>query len=368
MTPDPGAEVAAFAYYLPQFYPLELNSTWWGEGFTEWNSVLRAHRGWRSPESTLTAPSELGFYDLRAPHTRERQGELAALAGLSALCVYHYYSAGSRLLPEVEDAIMADGKPDFPFFFGWANHDWTLAWKGRPQDVIVKQEYDEHLNDDHITRIVDSFADSRYFMVNGRHVVLVYNPLQVPEYLAVFRKWRQFAASRGYGLYLVGAAARLGVPAAEAAGLDCWVQGTGETFAVPSRVAQARASLRTPARALRHYRHRDRFFPYSELLDKLNKDYFRYPEGTIPLVISGWNNTGRRTRRASYTDVTPGGLSEAIRRAVAVAPPQGEGDGARRLVAINAWNEWGEGMTLEPSVQWGRQMIEACARSLGHVT
>lgn len=364
MTKPDSIPIAAFAYYLPQFYPMDLNSKWWGEGFTEWNSVLRAHRGSRSPEGTLLAPGEMGFYDLRDQSVRRRQGELAAAAGLAAFCIYHYYSAGERLLPEVEDAILSDGEPDFPFFLGWANHDWTMAWKGRPQDVIFKQKYDEHLNDNHINRIISAFADPRYLTVDDRHVVFVYNPLQVPEREKVFARWREVAQANGYGLFLLGAAAKLDVPSPSHVGLDCWIQGTGQTFAVTSRILQARSSLRSVPRAARHLLHRDRFFPYRDLTRMLMDDAPNYPEGTVPLVISGWNNTGRRTRRASYTDANPAGFREAVRLAARAAPIQGHGLNRRRVVAINAWNEWGEGMAMEPSVQWGQQMIEACAQGL----
>ena len=81
-------------------------------------------------------------------------------------------------------------------------------------------------------------------------------------------------------------------------------------------------------------------------------------------MISSWNNVGRRSRRASTTDVSPGGFERALVAAAARAPTLGSGEGARRLVAVNAWNEWGEGMVLEPSLEVGNQLLEAARRAL----
>jgi hypothetical protein len=309
----------------------------------------------------VLTPGDLGFYDLRDPVVRTRQGELAAAAGLSAFCVYHYWSAGERLLPEVEDAILADGQPDFPFFLGWANHDWTLAWQEKPDQVTFRQQYDELVSDQHINRLVDSFDDPRYYRVDGRPLLLVYYPLKVTEHQRVFRRWRDVARERGHEILLLGAAQSFEVPAPGSAGLDAWVQGTSYVFGGMTPRERALRSARRPGQAVRHLRHRDIYLPYDQLAATFDATLGRFPEPTVPLVVSSWNNVGRRTRRASYTDSTPEKFAAALRRACERAPELGSGAGARRLVAVNAWNEWGEGMTMEPSVEHGRGMIEAAA-------
>ena len=362
--PPERAAVEAFAYYLPQFYPVELNSRWWGEGFTEWTSVLRAHRGWRSPAGTVLTPGELGFYDLRDPAIRARQGQMAQEAGLAALCIYHYYSAGERLMPAVEDAILADGSPDFPFFLGWANHDWTLAWKGRADEVIARQEYDEHRSDTHIERILAAMDDRRYYRVDGRPLVFVYNPLQVPEHRAVFDRWREVASRSGHDLLLLGNAPVFAVGAPADEGLDAWVQGTSYVFGSLDPRRRALRSLRSPGEAVRFARHRDIRWSYDEIVDAFSTTHPGFGHPTVPLVVSSWNNVGRRSRSASTTEPSPAAFEQALRRAAALAPALGQGSAARRLVAINAWNEWGEGMTMEPSVELGRGMLEAAGRAL----
>ena len=345
-TEDPSVD--AFAYYLPQFYPMELNSRWWGEGFTEWVSVLRAHQGWRSPRGTTLTPGELGFYDLRDRATRSRQGELARDAGLAAFCIYHYWSAGERLLPEVEDAILTDGQPDFPFFLGWANHHWTLMWQGRGDVVTHEQRYDEHENDDHINWLLDVMQDPRYYKVDGAPVLLVYDPVSVPSHQTVFSRWRRLAADRGHGLVLLGATRGVPDTPPTAHGLDAWVQGTAHVFAAGGRWTRASEVLGPP----------DAWSPtppaprcvlvLRPVVSPVRKILHDFPQPTVPLVLTGWNNLGRRARKGSATNSTPDKFGRAIVRAAAKSPAVGS-DAPRRLVAINAWNEWGEGMTLEPA-------------------
>ncbi|MDP9117172.1 MAG: glycoside hydrolase family 99-like domain-containing protein [Actinomycetota bacterium] len=354
-----------FAYYLPQFHPISLNSTWWGEGFTEWNSTLRAVRGWRAIPGSVITPGELGFYDLRSFEVRQRQGELARLAKLSAFCVYHYYSCGEHLMPAAVEAMLSDGQPDVPFFFCWANHDWTLAWQNRPQDTIMKQRYDELANDNHIDWLLDAFADPRYYKIGSAPVIKIYDVAAIPHAGEVLAKWRNKARERGFSdLVILGRAPNDRYWSAGGCEVAAWVQ----DVLVPLRYMPAwqrvAGALRSPQTAVRLARFGD--YPISrQLLKRANDRVFAGRSDFVPTVLTSFNNVGRRARRASFLLGDPEGfaadLTDATRRAPVVRSP----DGARRLAGINAWNEWGESMAMEPSTESGRALLEACASVLG---
>ena len=69
------------AIYLPQFHETADNNLWWGEGFTDWDSVRTAEKyfpGHNEPR----IPMEHYYYDLSQRETLERQARQAAEYGI----------------------------------------------------------------------------------------------------------------------------------------------------------------------------------------------------------------------------------------------------------------------------------------------
>jgi len=359
------AEPLIAAYYLPQFYPVPLNSRWWGEGFTEWNAVLKAQRGWRSPARSLITPSELGFYDLRSSETRRRQGELARDHGIDAFAIYHYYSAGERVLSEVVDAALDDGQPSLPFFLCWANHDWTLAWQGRPDKTIWAQRYTELRDDSHIDWLLTVFEDERYLKVGGKPVLQIYDIAGLPEPARLLEKWRSRSLARGFpGLYLLGVAPSRNEMSAADYGLDGWVQGAGPALQRLRRHERIFPALASPAALVRFLRFRDTPVPRRQLAGAFKAWREDFPEPVSPMVIASWNNTGRRSLRAWHMDADPTGFEDELRQVIAcIRADQAQDEDHPTFVFINAWNEWGETMSVEPSVEHGRAFLEAIKRA-----
>jgi hypothetical protein len=94
------------------------------------------------------------------------------------------------------------------------------------------------------------------------------------------------------------------------------------------------------------------------------------PEPSYPLhrtVFPAWDNAPRRPDAAlTFVNATPEiyeiWLRETIARTVERHPP------SRRLVFINAWNEWAEGAHLEPDRRYGDQFLRATQRALAGAT
>jgi lipopolysaccharide biosynthesis protein len=350
------------AFYLPQFHPVPENDRWWGRGFTEWTNVARARplfRGHHQPH----LPSDLGFYDLRLPATRQAQAELAGRHGIDGFCYYHYWFGGRRILQRPFEEVLSSGSPDFPFCLCWANEPWTRRWDGRSGEILIEQSYGPADDRAHIEYLLRAFDDRRYVRIGGKPLFLVYRASSLPEARRTTEIWRETARRSGAGeLYLCRvesfAAESRCPPAAQ--GFDAAVEFQPDWACLDDERWSFRLrSLAVPGRFSRLV-HRSHVFDYarvaSRMMAKPAPEYVRHP-----CVMPGWDNSPRRAREAyvfvdSHPDAYREWLSAALAKAARNAPDS--------LAFVNAWNEWGEGNHLEPCRRFGHAFLEATAEAV----
>ena len=191
-----------FAFYLPQFHPIEENDWAHGLGFTEWHNVVAAKPlfvGHHQPR----VPGELGYYDLRSKAVLDRQIELAREHGIDGFCFYYYYFAGKKILyGPIKNYIESDNKA--PFFFIWANENWTKRWDGGDRDIIIRQEHSAFDDIFFIRDLVETFRDCRYVKVDGKPVLMIYKAHLFDNIFKTTASWRDEILLHDFpGIYLV---------------------------------------------------------------------------------------------------------------------------------------------------------------------
>jgi lipopolysaccharide biosynthesis protein len=351
--PDSAARV--IAYYLPQFHPIPENDAWWGKGFTEWTNVAKAlplFRGHEQPK----LPSDLGFYDLRVPEVREQQAELARQYGIEGFCYWHYWFNGKRLLNRPIDEIRATGRPDFPFCVGWANESWTRRWTGEEKEVLLEQRYSVEDDLAHARWLAELFADPRYIRVDGRPLFILYRPPSLPEPKRTTDTIRDQCV-------------RLGLPEPFIIGRDTHSPFSDMRPYGCDITEHAAPALGVLPRAFEPTTYRDlarnlrlgvadpslKVFDYEESCRLMEAKRPRHPH--IRCFFTGWDNTPRRGRKAIILkNATPEAFGRRLR---VVLDSLRDEPHNRRILFVNAWNEWAEGMVLEPSQQYGHGFLEA---------
>jgi lipopolysaccharide biosynthesis protein len=355
---NPTTRARLIAFYLPQFHPIPENDIWWGRGFTEWTNVAGARPLFRKHYQPHI-PADLSFYDLRLPHARAAQAELARRYGIEGFCYYHYWFNGKRLLERPFEEVRKSGEPDFPFCLAWANESWSRRWLGEERDLLVEQTYSPMDDLTHARWLVSVFADPRYIRVDGRPLFVIYRPTALPDPTRTTDTIRDQCVRNGLpNPYLLGTNSHCW-------DTDCRKIGFDGTVDFQPNLGVLR-SFKSDARTFSKFRRNLRFgilspklkvYDYADACERMRK--VRKPFPVIPCIFVSWDNSPRRGEDGivmvnSKPEIFGAGLREYI-QSVEQKPHES------RLVFLNAWNEWAEGNHLEPDLKYGHAYLEAVA-------
>ena len=349
------------AIHLPQFHPFKENDEWWGKGFTEWTNVAKARPrfpGHYQPH----IPADLGFYDLRLPEIREQQAQMAREAGIYGFCYYHYWFNGHQLMERPLNEILESGKPDFPFMLCWANENWTRAWDGGEKQILIKQDYSEEDDREHIRYLIKHyFKDERYIKVDGKPVYCIYRQDLFPDMRNTIRIWREEAAKEGMQLYLITFESfRNRGDEGIDMGFDAATEFQPHSLRTNGYMKWYRNFIfRGFNKICRMILNRN-IFP--EVLSYSN--YVRYVTGLkmpdykrYPCITPGWDNSSRRKNNnyLAFIGSAPKQYGKWLKYLINTFRPFSNQE---NFIFINAWNEWAEGNHLEPDLKWGRAYLE----------
>jgi lipopolysaccharide biosynthesis protein len=338
--------VRLIPFYLPQFHTITENDRWWGTGFTEWTNVAAARPVYFGHHQPLL-PTTTGFYDLRLPETVALQTSLAEKAGVTGFMYYHYWFAGHQLLETPMKSRLSDDL-ELPFCLMWANENWTRRWDGRASDVLIGQRYDEVPSSRFIEDVLPIMRDRRYIRIGGAALIAIYRPGQIPDLPDVIKSWRAAARRGGVGRLLV-----LSVDVAqEFHGIEGDLAGSGLDGILGFPPHNARWEWLPDHQVGTEPGFAGNVLSYKAMVDdSVRKLETGTPDNYFPGVMVNFDNTPRRQRKP---DIWFGANPYTFRRWLAAAADSvANREFDRRVVFVNAWNEWAEGAVLEPNDRYG---------------
>lgn len=378
------AKARVIAYYLPQYYPVDVNDKYWGKGFTEWTNVAKAKPLFIGHDQPRI-PADLGFYDLRLPCIAEEQANLAKEAGIEGFCYWHYWFGNNEEVLQMPlDRMVSSGKPNFPFCIGWANHNWTTkTWTKDnckcKNTMIFEQKYlgeKDYIN--HFYRLLPAFSDKRYITVDGKLLFLIFDIANFKDIKTFMRIWNRLACENNIPqFHFVGMSGSLpkidvnvikkdlelvvkeNINMAKSCGIDA-VNSISEKYAEYKVAGRLGKLIKSVCRKffnrwyVETYKYGDIINNYYTLADR-NEDVY-------PQLLVGWDRSPRSGRRAIiYRNSNPVDFERAARNAITcVENKQPE----HRIIFLNSWNEWGEGAYMEPDLRYGKAFIEALHKVL----
>lgn len=361
------SKVKALAFYLPQYHPIRENNEWWEEGFTEWTNVTKAKPLFNGHEQPIL-PADLGFYDLRVEETREHQVRLAKEFGLHGFIYYHYwFGDGKMVLERIAEEILASNKPDFPFCFCWANETWSGIWHGLQNQILAEQKYlGEEDIQKHFEYLLPFFNDDRYIKVEGKPVLFIYEPLNIPTSKIYLGQYRKLAKDAGFpDLYIISSSKGSDALDYVSLGYDANVSNSFhksfdraiKRYYYPSfidkligRIFPKYIQRKGPARI--------------DNIQVNNNIHFKETNvETFPMVVPNWDNTARSNRRGVVIqNSSPALFQREVEKAVGFLDEKPSEH--QKFLIIKSWNEWAEGNMLEPDRKFGHQYLQALKNGL----
>lgn len=348
-----------FSFFLPQFHEIPENNEWWGEGFTEWTNVKKAeplYKGHIQPKHPLND----NYYNLLDKKTVEWQTDLMHQYHVDGLIYYHYYFTGKKLLEKPAENLLQWRDIDQPFFFCWANHSWNRSWNGE-KTVLLEQTYgDENNWEEHFQYLLPFFKDNRYEKINNSPLFMLYKS-DFEEKIPMFSYFERRCIEEGFtGIYLIET-----FHGGEKWPHDFWsfhkelLPQTRKIF-LREFIVSSNILMTMP-----------KYYPFrvarkgKKILSRILKkkyvvvhkgeyfyDIIREKESVSDKIIHGlffeWDNTPRHGYRGSV--VTPPSKENFMRTLDTFKNDD--------YVFLNAWNEWAEGMVLEPTEENGYKYLE----------
>lgn len=375
-------EVKLIAFHLPQFHTFPENDKWWGKGFTEWTNVKKAepqYEGHYQPK----VPLNNNYYCLMDDETQVWQSDLAQKYGVWGFCYYHYwFKDGKKLLEKPLERMLHNREVTIPFCLCWANENWTKRWDGGNNEIIVEQDYGNEKDwESHFEYLLQFFKDERYITLNGKPVMLIYRPEEIPHVNKMLRYWNKRA--KEYGLnglcFMIQNGTWFFHPSYEMGEFSYQIK-----FYPMFSTNLQKIGLDKLEKIRKVYRTMDKF-KIACLIDKLmdlrrkvkkqitteltKMDYDKLWETALASesrseFIEGafvdWDNTARKKNGACCIGPTPEKFELYMQRLYKKVKDNNQ----QPLVFINAWNEWGEGAYLEPDEKYQYRYLEAINKAL----
>lgn len=347
------------AFYLPQYYPFELNNQFWGEGFTDWRNVASAKplfKGHYQPH----VPIDIGFYDLRLEENALRQFELANMYGIHGFCYYYYWFNGNRLMEMPIFRHLNNKQYEFPYCLCWCPETWKKTWHSADNAIMLEQPpfidakrffYD----------LLPFLQDERYIRIENKPLLMIYHPTFFDKliFIEFIDKLRQLALSHGVGdLHIVFAKsyvqqANYTTPQDLAGDAFADFPPHGTTYPFNKEIEFYDPSLRGQHHIF------DMRRVVEEMRARPHFDYMHYPT-----VFPMWDNAARSGSARSWTflnaspELYQTWLKDSIKYVKAYPSPE------NHIVFINAWNEWAEGAHLEPDKRYGYAFLDATKQAI----
>ena len=348
---NPRLRPSVYAFYLPQYHQCPENDEFWGQGFTDWDNVRRATPLFEGHRQPILPSDEVGFYDLKDPEVLRKQAKMATDHGIDGFVFHYYWFDGQKVLDTPINNWLTDPSIELPLAICWANEPWTRRWDGLEHDVLIPQTYGEDWANRFWDDISPILKDPRYITIDGAPMLVIYRAGDIPDPVEAIETWRKRANDDGHpSLHLIFVA-----PSRDFEGAEPGVRNHADTTVTfpPGSGISLESLLHQDT--IKESDVEGDVYAYANCFSQRRSGQGNgEPTRT---VFPGWDNTARRGANAYvFHGSDPASWASSLRSTYGMKS---------NVLFVNAWNEWAEGASLEPSLRLGASRLRSLSDSYG---
>jgi hypothetical protein len=358
--------IQPYAIYFPQFHPIPENNINFYEGYTDMTNLVAAKL--EDPRLLTPLKNVLGFYDLvENKGIIPRQIELAKSYGMAGFAIYYYWFSDNSIshkhmvFQEVIDRFFETALEGFSVFFVYCNEAWTknVAFGTHQGGYTIANNYTEENIKANMHNLVKYFRHPNYRKIRNRPLFFLHHPHEMTDAEIRLLKEVGDTVTQENGFD----------------GIELVMDSRGEMYTgFPGYYLHA--NYKSPkAIAFMNVSTRPQHIDYETYVRQFLPDEEKVGDNssTINSVFTNFDNTVRFYAHDEHRHFEGVGnkamfTTRTEKRSVALFKefldvqfakyPLKSGP-TSKIFLINAWNEWGEQMTMEPSNEEGFAYLEA---------
>lgn len=362
-------KIQPFAIYFPQFHEVPENNINFYEHYTDMMNLkdLIALRKEGKIENTnhILTPLKgwVDYYDLIQDKDKIDDQILTAKAyGIAGFAIYHYwfckndfFPQKNKVMPDVVDKIFSRQYTNFNFFFIWPTGDWCPA--------LTNQEIDNpFFVEKHFYDLLPYFKHKNYYKINNRPVFIVLGRLNQET----IQLLNQLSIESGFSGIYIGFHLNL----------------TDNPSSLSKGCTPNAYSIIAPSWKESHlfgfaYPEGNRYIiDYEKYLGNIEEKTIQHISPDVDVIFNlfpNFDNTvrnlhgrkqilsGLQINNYSCVNATLSNFDLYMKKILGLYDKR-KNNG--KLFIINAWNEWGENMSIEPSNELEFNYLECIQENL----
>lgn len=362
------------ALYLPQFHRIPENDKFWGEGFTDWVTVRNAKplfEGHNQPR----VPLNDNYYDLSQKGNVAWQARLAKEYGIYGFGIYHYwFNNEQNLLTKPAEIIRDNDDIDINYCFIWDNANWKRSWsniKVSGNDWSPIADGTEHKGPEiliehilggekdwkiHFDYLCSHFRKDKYIKVDGKPVFCIFNIKS--EVFEMCKYWDKLAKEEGFaGMYFIFKSVKKQVS-------EEYMRYNYEPHSSGLWNYTFLQKVENKLRGIFHFDNIIKYYDFDKIWKTLLTNAQNCTDKSLYYgAFMGYDDSPRRghLRGKIVKGSSPEKFEKYLSQLVTICQNQ-----SKEFIFMSAWNEWGEGMYLEPDTINGYKYLEVIKKVMAN--